>query len=329
MRFENQFAVDAPIERVWAALLDVERVAPTVPGAQVLERIGDDAYKVAIKVKVGPMSMTYRGEVEITERDEAAHRAVMKARAKESRGQGMADADVTMVLSGDDGRTAATVTTDVELSGKVATMGQGVLQDVSGRLVQTFANNLAAMLEAEGAPEATADTAAATGVGSPATEIPAATGAGASATGAAAATGVGSPATEPPAATGVESSATEPPATGDASTAGASAPSPAATQTARPSPSTAGGPAGTTVQAKTAAELASAGVAGPPAGGSTLGGEGRSSRPAAAPKADDALDLGSIGGAVIAERLQDPRRLAGLVAAVAFIFFFLGRRSRG
>jgi len=342
MRFENQFAVDAPIERVWAALLDVERVAPTVPGAQVLERIGDDAYKVAIKVKVGPMSMTYRGEVEITERDEAAHRAVMKARAKESRGQGMADADVTMVLSGDDGRTAATVTTDVELSGKVATMGQGVLQDVSGRLVQTFANNLAAMLEAEGAPEATADAGAATGAGSAATEAQAATGVGSSATETPAATGVGSPATETPVATGVgspateppvatgDASGTEPPATGDSATAGASAPSPAATQTARPSPSTAGGPAGTTVQAKTAAELASTGTAArAPAGGSAAGGEGRSSRPASAPRADDALDLGSIGGAVIAERLQDPRRLAGLVAAVALISFFLGRRSRG
>src|SRR5690349_1982805 len=163
MRFENQFAVDAPIEDVWTALLDVERVAPTVPGAQVLERIGDDAYKVAIKVKVGPMSMTYRGEVEITERDESAHRAVMKARAKESRGQGMADADVTMVLSGDDGRTSATVTTDVELSGKVATMGQGVLQDVSGRLVQTFADNLAAMLEGGGEPGGGGALAGATG----------------------------------------------------------------------------------------------------------------------------------------------------------------------
>jgi uncharacterized protein len=154
MRFENSFDVDAPIDEVWDAVLDVERVAPTVPGAQVLEQTGEDAYKVAIKVKVGPMSMTYRGEVEIVERDPAAHRAVMKARAKESRGQGTANADVTMVLSGDNGRTAATVTTEVELSGKVATMGQGVLQDVSGRLVQTFAQNLAAMLG--GAPEAAA-----------------------------------------------------------------------------------------------------------------------------------------------------------------------------
>src|SRR4051794_37912918 len=109
MQFENHFEVDAPLDDVWTALLDVERVAPTVPGAQVLERVSDDAYKVGIKVKVGPMSMTYRGQVEITERDDAAHRAVMKARAKESRGHGTADADVTMTLSGSDGHTAAVV----------------------------------------------------------------------------------------------------------------------------------------------------------------------------------------------------------------------------
>jgi len=216
VRFENSFDVDAPLEEVWDALLDVERVAPTVPGAQVLEQTGEDAYKVAIKVKVGPMSMTYRGEVEIVERDETTHRAVMKARAKESRGQGTANADVTMVLSGENGGTAATVTTDVELSGKVATMGQGVLQDVSGRLVQTFAQNLAAMLEGgeAAAPEA-------------------------------------APAAEP---------AREPAA----------------------------------------------------------------SHPA--PEPAEALDLGSLGGAVVADPLRDPRVLGGLLAAVALIFYWLGRR---
>src|SRR5215204_5130708 len=151
MEFENHFDVDVPIDEVWDALLDLERVAPAVPGARVVERRSDDAYKVAIKVRVGPMSMTYNGEVEITERDDAAHRAVMRARAKESRGQGTADADVTMVLAGQNGGTTATVTTDVQLSGKVATMGQGVLQDVSRRLVETFAGNLATMLEG-GAP---------------------------------------------------------------------------------------------------------------------------------------------------------------------------------
>jgi uncharacterized protein len=139
MRFENHFDVDVPIEQVSDALLDVKRVAPAVPGARVLERTSDDAYKVAIKVRVGPMSMAYNGEVEITERDEAARRAVMKARAKESRGQGTANADVTMVLTAETGRTSATVTTDVKLGGRVATMGQGVLKDVSGRLVSSFA----------------------------------------------------------------------------------------------------------------------------------------------------------------------------------------------
>src|SRR5919199_5802003 len=114
MRFENHFDVGAPIDEVWDAVLDVERVAPTVPGAEVLARVGDDAYQIAIRVKVGPMSMTYRGEVEITERDELAHRAVMKARAKESRGQGTADADVTMSLVSHNGCTSATVTTDVQ-----------------------------------------------------------------------------------------------------------------------------------------------------------------------------------------------------------------------
>jgi uncharacterized protein len=224
VRFENQFAVDAPLEQVWETMLDVERVAPTVPGAQVLERTADDAYKVAIKVKVGPMSMTYRGEVEITERDVAGHRAVMKARAKESRGQGTADADVTMVLSGANGGTSATVTTDVKLSGKVATMGQGVLQDVSGRLVQTFAQNLAAMLE---------------GAEAPAPEAPAA----------------------PPEET---------------------------TGTTRDAP------------------------------------------PAAPPREPaDALNLGSLGGTVIAERLRNPRALAALLAVVAFVSYRLGRRRRG
>jgi carbon monoxide dehydrogenase subunit G len=252
MRFENRFDVDAPLEEVWDAVLDVERVAPTVPGAQVLERTGEDAYKVAIRVKVGPMSMTYRGEVEIVERDAAAHRAVMKARAKESRGQGTADADVTMQLSGEDRRTSATVTTEVQLSGKVATMGQGVLQDVSGRLVQTFAQNLAAMLEQ--APEA-----------------------------------------EPgPAAAGAPAAAE------------AAAPAPTA-------PTAAPGAAG-------AAGAAPAGSAPDDATAST---PPRRSPPVGEPA--DALDLGSIGGAVISERLRDPRVFAGLLGAVALIFYWLGR----
>jgi uncharacterized protein len=263
MRFENQFDVDSPIDEVWDAVLDVERVAPTVPGAQVLEQTGDDAYKVAIKVRVGPMSMTYRGEVEIAERDDEAHRAVMRARARESRGQGTADADVTMQLRGENDRTSATLTTEVALTGKAATMGQGVLQDVAGRLVETFARNLATMLE--GGEVAATTGAAATGTGAPA----AGTGAPAAGTGAPAA-GTGAAAAETAAAR----------AGAPDETAAAAAPS-------------AAGPSG------------------------QIPGDER----------EDALDLGSLGGAVIADRLKDPRTLAGLVGLVVLIAFLLGRRS--
>lgn len=147
MKFENAFEVDAPVDTVWETVLDVERVAPTVPGAQVLEKTSDTAYKVGIKVKLGPMTMQYKGDVEIVEADASAHRAVMKARAKESRGQGTADADVTMELSGDDARTSGKIVTEMKVSGKAASMGRGVMQDVAGRMVGTFAENLAKMLE--------------------------------------------------------------------------------------------------------------------------------------------------------------------------------------
>ena len=104
MQFENTFDVAAPIDEVYAALLDVDRVAPCVPGAEVLEQTGDDAYKIAIKVKVGPMSMQYKGDVEVVEQDADAHRAVLRTKMREARGQGTANADVVMTLAaeGDD-----------------------------------------------------------------------------------------------------------------------------------------------------------------------------------------------------------------------------------
>ena len=153
MKFENAFVVQAPIDEVYAALLDVERVAPCMPGAEVIEKTGDDAYKVAIKVKVGPMSMTYKGDVQIVERDDAATTATLRAKAKESRGQGTADAHVRMALAEEGDGTHATLETDVALGGRVAAMGRGVIADVSARLVQTFAGNLAEMLEAGSAQE--------------------------------------------------------------------------------------------------------------------------------------------------------------------------------
>jgi carbon monoxide dehydrogenase subunit G len=152
MKFENAFTVDAPVDEVWRTLLDVERVAHCMPGAEVTERIGDDAYKVSVKVKVGPMSMTYRGEVQIVDHDEHERRATMHVKAKEVRGQGTADADVRMSLAEEAGGTHASIETEVQMSGRIAAMGQSVIGDVSAKLIETFAANLAAMLTDGGGP---------------------------------------------------------------------------------------------------------------------------------------------------------------------------------
>lgn len=151
MQFENTFVVGAPIEEVWDLLLDVERIAPCMPGAQVLEQIGDDAYRVAVKVRLGPMTMNYKGDVEILDKDVAAHQATMHAKAKEARGQGTAQASIRMALSDQGGGTQASIVTDMQMSGKAAAMGQGVIRDVAAALTDTFARNLAAMVDGGGA----------------------------------------------------------------------------------------------------------------------------------------------------------------------------------
>jgi uncharacterized protein len=154
MEFQNEFDVNAPLAQVWDTMLDMERVAPCVPGAEVLERTGDDAYKVGIKVRVGPVSMQYRGEVEITDKDPSAHVAQMTAKAREARGQGTANANVRMALSGNGDLTHGTINTEVQLSCRAAAMGQGVIKDVSARIVDQFAANLAEMLGGGGAAPA-------------------------------------------------------------------------------------------------------------------------------------------------------------------------------
>jgi carbon monoxide dehydrogenase subunit G len=119
-----------------------------MPGAQLLERKGDDAYQVQVRVKVGPMSMSYRGTVEITERDQQARAAAMRVQAREARGQGTANATVHITLSGDGAGTEAVMATDLRLSGRAATMGRGVIGDVSQSLISEFAGNLQALLAA-------------------------------------------------------------------------------------------------------------------------------------------------------------------------------------
>lgn len=146
MELDNTFAVTAPIERVWSTLMDVDQVASCLPGAQVLSQLSEDAYKVAMRVKLGPVTMQYRGQVDVLERDEAGRRAVMRGKAKEARGQGTADANVEMRLTQDGEQTRGTVHADVRLSGRAAAMGQGIIGTVADQMLAQFAQNLEAML---------------------------------------------------------------------------------------------------------------------------------------------------------------------------------------
>src|SRR4051794_6126037 len=158
MEFTNEFDVAAPVDEVYKTLLDVERVAPNVPGAQVLETTGDDSYKVGIKIKLGPVTMQYRGDVEVVEKDEAAHTASMRVRAKETRGQGNADATSRLAVTpGSGDGSHVTINTDVKLSGKAAAMGGRMVGDVSAKMVDTFATNLSAMLAGPGSDSSSDD----------------------------------------------------------------------------------------------------------------------------------------------------------------------------
>jgi uncharacterized protein len=146
MELVNEFRVPVSADTAWKVLTDVERVAPCIPGAQLLSVDGDD-FTGAVKVKVGPITVSYRGDATFQEKDEAAQRVAIKANGKETRGSGTAAALVTAQLK-DEGSsgTLVSITTDLTISGKAAQFGRGVLADVSGHLIEQFAKNLEADL---------------------------------------------------------------------------------------------------------------------------------------------------------------------------------------
>jgi carbon monoxide dehydrogenase subunit G len=228
MQLDSTFSVVAPIDTVWNTLMDFERVAGCVPGAQILTKLSEDAYQVGMKVKLGPVNMQYKGMMNVIERDAAAHRAVFQGRAQEARGQGTAEATVTLQLTEVDGATQGTVSADVSLSGKAAAMGKGVITSVTDQMMALFAENLQAMV-VEPAP-------AAAPVPTPASE------------------------------------------TGEVTAPAASAPA--------------------------------------------------APRPATAP-AETSLNAFALAQGILADQLKSPAKLAGLIAAVASVAFFLGRLSRG
>ncbi|MEU3831003.1 SRPBCC family protein [Streptomyces sp. NPDC029080] len=145
MEMEHEFNVPLPVDDVWRALLDVDRIAPCLPGATV-EGYDGRTVTGSVKVKVGPVTVTYRGTAVFEEQDGTAHRMVLVASGRETRGQGTARATVTGTLTGSEDGTAVTVRTDLTVTGRPAQFGRGVLAEVGDRLVGQFASCLARRL---------------------------------------------------------------------------------------------------------------------------------------------------------------------------------------
>ncbi len=149
MKLQNEFTVPATVDQAFAVLLDVERVAPCLPGA-VLDGGDGETYTGAMTIKLGPVKSRYQGTVRIEQADESAHRAVMRAEATDGKGQGTAAATITTVMRGVPEGTRVEVETDLRVSGPAAQFGRGVMQDVSGKLMRQFADCLAEEMQADG-----------------------------------------------------------------------------------------------------------------------------------------------------------------------------------
>ena len=139
VELDHHFTTGKPVDETWTAILDLERLIPCVEGGRVLERTGDDSARAEIKVKMGAMSMTFTGTVEVVERDDAAHRAVMQVKSREAGGQGYANADVTFAVADGGG----TIHTAAQITGKAASMGEGVVVSVLDALIKDFTGKLA------------------------------------------------------------------------------------------------------------------------------------------------------------------------------------------
>ncbi|HEX6756089.1 MAG TPA: SRPBCC family protein, partial [Mycobacteriales bacterium] len=155
MQLDHEFTVPVPAAQAWPVLLDIERIAPCMPGATISEIDGDD-FEGTVKVKVGPITVTYGGTASFLEKDESERRAVIEARGRETRGTGTATARVTAQLHDEGDSTRVVVSTDLSITGKPAQFGRGVMSDVGAKLLGRFADCLSGQLAAgpPTAPEA-------------------------------------------------------------------------------------------------------------------------------------------------------------------------------
>jgi len=218
MELTNDFTVNAPIDQAWDTLTDVERIAPCLPGAQLTE-IEGDTYRGLVKVKVGPITAQFKGQASFVEKDEAAHRAVLKAEGRDTGGKGNASALITAQLETVEPElTKVTVATDLTITGKVAQFGRGALADVSEKLLKQFVTNLesSVLTHGDAASGAPAGAAAPTG-----NDVTAGNGAGAATDAAASPAGAAAETTTAEATT-AESG---PPPAGAPASSGSSAPS--------------------------------------------------------------------------------------------------------
>ncbi len=153
MKLEQSFEVRAPLERVWETLIDIERVAPCLPGAEITEAAEDGTYRGTFSVRLGPTTAAYRGELKMEELDESAHRAVMRVSGQDKRGQGSAKATIVSTMSAEGDLSRVEVDTDFTITGRLARFGRGgMIQDISNRLLKDFAECLQQRIESAEPP---------------------------------------------------------------------------------------------------------------------------------------------------------------------------------
>jgi carbon monoxide dehydrogenase subunit G len=154
MKLEQSFEVRAPIERVWETLIDIERVAPCLPGAEITESGDDGRYRGTFRLRIGPTTADYRGELNMEELDESARRAVLRAGGQDKRGQGSVKATIVSTMHEEGEVTCVDVETDLTITGRLARFGRGgMVHDISNRLLKDFADCLRERIEAPPAAE--------------------------------------------------------------------------------------------------------------------------------------------------------------------------------